>query len=59
MTTLPGAAAPEPPLALEGPAVQPPGADGIEPLLVALDALDGAVLDPLPATEAMPPLPVE
>ena len=59
MTTLPGAAAPEAPLALEGPAVQPPGADGIEPLLVAIDTLDGAVLGPLPTTVTMPPVPEE
>ena len=59
VTTPPGAAAPEPPFALDGPAVHPPGADGIAPLLVALDALDGAVFDPLPATVTMPPVPEE
>jgi hypothetical protein len=59
VTTAPGAAAPEAPIALEGPAVQAPDADGIEPLLVVLDGVGSGVVDPLPATVTMPPVRVE
>lgn len=60
VTAAPDAAAPEAALALEGPAVQPPDADGSDTVLVVLDGLGGE-LDPLPATGRVtaPPVPVE